>query len=100
MFGDVTYRDKNSISEQWRMYFKSLYSFSNAGIMDKRWQETVKTEVKDIDLSLEQRQTREIRVSIDTFYDQLKVCKRGKMCGFDNIYYEHMIYGGDNLQWA
>ena len=22
------------------------------------------------------------------------------MCGFDNIYYEHMIYGGDNLLWA
>lgn len=37
-------------------------------------------------------------ISPDMLSDLLQQCKKGKMCGYDNVFYEHMIYGGKTLR--
>ncbi len=99
-FGDKTFRDTKSITEQWQFYFESLYTHSNNDAYDSKWEDTINKEVTNILSSLEHYHAEPVKINIETFCDCLKLCQRGKMCGFDNVYYEHIIHGGLTLHWA
>ena len=97
-FNGVVYRDQSCITNQWQKYFQNLYTPSNNCNYNHIWKshvdDTVSKLLSDLTDSTEQS-TVDCIVTNEQVQTALNSCKRGKACGIDNVYYEHLIFGGD-----
>ncbi|XP_053395834.1 uncharacterized protein LOC128555985 [Mercenaria mercenaria] len=100
-FNNIVYRDPVDITKQWKLYFEDLYQPTDNPNFHEGLKTRVSAVVSDMKSHLDTVISSEIvNISPDTIKDLLKTCKRGKMCGHDGIYYEHIIHGGNSLYWA
>ena len=94
-FNDTIYRDKQDLTEQWGLYFKDLYSPSVNADFDADWyqhvnstlQSTIETISPDVSTTVLPQTVSELILS----------CPKGKACGHDNVFYEHLILARDIL---
>ena len=95
-FNGVTYRDSKAKAEQWGSYFKEIYTPSISS-SDNNSEYKIR-EYENNKSSLINISYNDIPdVSTDEIIFACKRAKRNKACGYDNIYYENIIYGGDIL---
>ena len=97
-FNGTTYTNPEDILVGWRQYFETLYNITaqtetldNIHIQEKQ-------ELTEIISNLP-KHTLDHDINIDEQLVQraLKLCKKNKSAGYDNVFYENIIYGGDLL---
>ena len=95
-FNGTVYRDQQCLTDQWKQYFKTLYTPTNNILYDNDWKSEIDNKVNSLihDTPTVPDCT---TVTFDEVTKALQTCKKGKACGIDNIFYEHFMYGGDTL---
>ena len=96
-FGDSIYRDAKEITQQWKLYFEKLYTPSNNDNFDQIWERCVNVKINELKSRLSEIPPHDVKINPEDVIIQLKLCKKGKMCGLDNVFYEHLIHGGSTL---
>ncbi|XP_053398165.1 uncharacterized protein LOC128556626 [Mercenaria mercenaria] len=90
-FHDTVVRDREQLTEQWGLYFKSLYSPAESQNFDEQWKYTVTTVVENTFNNI--KPDEHVRVLPDDVSKAIETLPKGKACGEDNISYEHLIFG-------
>ena len=85
-FNNVIYRDRDQATHQWKQYFQNLYTPSISGEFDSDWETYVSNKMCEVHSNVYQTVDAIVRPG-----DIIGNLPRGKACGFDNIYYEHLI---------
>jgi hypothetical protein len=95
-FNGVTYRDPKDIAFKWGEYFCDLYSDIDRPCYDSNF----RIEIDDQVNLLKRRQFDDSVYTQIVYTDvlsELMSLKKGTACGPDNIYNEHLLFGGDLL---
>lgn len=87
------------ITDGWADYFKALYTPSEYSEFDSEFKDTVMNFTKEINNGFLDPASRNNTVSIspEEVCSAVSMAHKGKACGEDGIYYEHIIYGGEFL---
>jgi hypothetical protein len=94
-FNGQIFRDQRSMKNQWQLYFENLYSPTVNEMFDQQWYDHVNILLNEAVRNSVPSQN--VTVSSQEVKDALKSCKRNKACGYDMVYYEHFILGGDRI---
>ena len=95
-FNGITYRDPKDIAYNWGNYFSVLYSDVDNAFYDSDFRAHVDSCVNN----LKQRQLDHVCFKPVLYRDvntELKQLKKGKSCGPDSVYNEHLLYGGESF---
>lgn len=93
-FNGRVIRDPQNIANEWGKYFRELYTPSQNVAFDSSFKSSICNELENI---MSQNVTENLNEHIVYETDieaATRLCKKGKACGDDNIFYEHIIYGG------
>ena len=84
------------ITEGWANYFKILYTPSEHSEFDSDFRDTVVNHNHDSNhYSLDSSLTnRNLTISSEEVCSAVSMAHKGKACGEDGFYYEHILYGG------
>ena len=88
-FNNVVYRDRDQVTHQWKQYFQNLYTPSTSGEFDCDCETHVSNKMNEVHSNV--YQTLDALVRPDDINATIGNLPTGKACGFDNIYYEHLI---------
>ncbi|KAL4218320.1 hypothetical protein ACF0H5_023056 [Mactra antiquata] len=89
-FNDRMYRDRESLTEQWKCYFRSLYSPAESELFDNKWRYFVEQYVNGYFDNV--APDLEGSVTSDTVSYAIQTLPKGKSPGDDLIRYEHLLF--------
>ncbi|KAL4217184.1 hypothetical protein ACF0H5_023637 [Mactra antiquata] len=89
-FNDRMYRDRESLTEQWKCYFRSLYSPAESELFDNTWRYFVEQYVNGYFDNV--TPDLECSVTSDTVSYAIQTLPKGKSPGDDLIRYEHLLF--------
>ncbi len=97
-FNDAVCNNPLDINTGWMTYFTDLYSLTKNDNFDSGYRDSCEQELSNIKMQLYDSPTTD-NIPIDEIIveKKLKTCKKGKACGNDQVYYEHIQYGGHLL---
>ncbi len=95
MFGDVLHRNPQQIAQAWGSHFEGLYSDTESTWYDREFYDHVTSVVRD--LKSTPVLTHCDFITVDHLNAFVKKLNCNKMCGIDNVYNEHILYGGEKL---
>ncbi|KAL4230636.1 hypothetical protein ACF0H5_011013 [Mactra antiquata] len=84
-FGDITYRDRESLTEQWGQYFTELYSPAQSELFDNQWKEHVELTTNEIFSKM--RPDSNAIVTTDVVESAILRLPKGKSAGCDMVFY-------------
>lgn len=89
-------RGAQSVTDHWGLYFQELYKPCVNQNFDDSFKNTVNNNVNSYN-SDNTYLTNEvfIPVSLDEVEQAVRSAKKGKSCGYDGIFYEHVLYGAN-----
>lgn len=90
VFNGEVCRNKEKLTENWGIYFKQLYSHSEAPFFDQTWKSLIESRVEETLSSIQPDNT--ASVSVDFVEKAIKELPKGKAGSGDDIVYEHLIY--------
>ena len=96
-FHDINYRDSKSITREWGLYFKELYTPSNNPNYDSAFYDFLTKHMNDVNTTVFNTPylKTQAEVSLNEIITAIsKKAKKSKAGGEDKICYEHIIYGG------
>lgn len=87
------------ITDGWANYFKALYTPSEHSEFESEFRDTfVNYNHESNHYSLDSSLTnRNVTISSEEVCSAVSMAHKGKACGDDGIYYEHILYGGEFL---
>jgi hypothetical protein len=92
-FDDEVIRDREKLTEHWGRYFRKLYQPSESPDFDDRFKQTVCTVVDETFSNIEP--DKNVRVLPEEVSTAIMSLPKGKACGEDCVFYEHLIYAKD-----
>ena len=91
-------RDPQLIANEWGNYFKQLYTPDSNVYDDLPFENELRNEIRS---AINQTSSNECdTITPIEIKELLNECKKGKACGEDYIFYEHIIYGGQFILQA
>ena len=90
-FNGKKYTSSTDINKGWMKYFKTLYSTNITKLLEKDERELCVIEQQ---CNASNGKESSLSISLEDISNALRTCKKNKACSSDEIYYEHIIYGG------
>ena len=86
--------NEREITNEWANYFASLYTPIESPNFDDSFKQTVSSYVQSQNQPVN---TDDIVISSEEVESAVRLAHKGKACGEDGIFYEHVIFGGIQL---
>ena len=96
-FNDSVLRDSKQIAVAWGDYFTSLYSDTECDSYDSEHYHRVSNIASNLKGMGNPLINTKDEISLNEVLEAIKVLQKGKICGPDNVYNEHIIFGGTML---
>ena len=90
-FGGRNCCDEREITNEWANYFATLYTPLESPNFDPNFKETVSSFLQTQNQLIT---TDNIVISSEEVESAVRLAHKGKACGDDGIYYEHIMFGG------
>ena len=88
---------EREITDEWARYFSNLYKPSENPEFDESFKRTVSESVRRLNNEASENEQSPITISSEEVESALRLAHRGKACGDDGIYYEHILFAGTEL---
>ena len=99
-FNGNNVREPQLIATEWGNYFQELYTPDENNNRDLPFENEMRNELQLALNSSSIDDCTDNNISSDEINEALRECKKGKACGEDLIFYEHVIYGGHYIREA
>ena len=88
---------EREITDEWARYFSNLYKLSENPAFDEPLKNTVCDTVRRLNQDANESVNGAISISSEEIESALKLDYKGKACGDDGIFYEHIFFAGVEL---
>ena len=88
---------EREITDEWVRYFSNLYKPSENPAFDEPFKRSVSESVRRLNNDTSENDRNPIKISSEEVESALRLAHRGKACGDDGIYYEHILFAGTEL---
>lgn len=95
IFNGITHRGRDSLTDQWALYFKNLYSYSNSETFDKSCETQVTLDVCEVISEI--TPDPHAKVSIGSIEKAIRSLPTGKSGGPDGVVYEHLRFAQQSV---
>ena len=93
-FYEKIVRDSQRKANEWWDYFKELYAPLENDDFDSSFKQSISNKFEEIMIQANSTIEGDVIISENDIEDATRLCKKGKACGEDNIFYKHILYGG------
>ena len=93
-FGGNNVYSEREITDEWARYFSKLYTPSESCAFDEPFKQTVCDTVRRLNHEAYEPESSVISISSEEVEAAVKLTHKGKACGDDGIFYEHILFAG------